>query len=117
MAVTLINVFIVPADKEEEFLSNWRQTSKFFSTTPGTGFIETHLHKNLGTGNPTFTFINIASWESPEHWKRSHDGYKPTEYLIPGVKGHPSIFECVVDIFGPGIVDTGKSFLRVPTKE
>jgi hypothetical protein len=42
--------------------------------------------------------------------------YKPKEYLIPGVKGHPSIFECVVDIFGPGIVDTGKSFLRVPEK-
>lgn len=116
MAVTLINVFIVPADKEEEFLLNWNNTSKYFSATPDTGFIETHLHKNSGVGNGTFTFINIASWESPAHWKNSHDAYAPKEYMIPGVKGHPAIFECIVDLYGPGRTDTGKSFLRVPEK-
>lgn len=116
MAVTLINVFIVPADREEEFLANWKQTSRFFSSQPNTGFIETHLHKNTGVGNGTFSFINIASWESPEHWKNSHDTYSPKEYLIPGVKGHPAIFECVVDQFGVGKSDTGKSFLHVAAK-
>jgi hypothetical protein len=114
MAVTLINVFIVPADREIEFLSTWKETTRVFSATPNTGFIETHLHKNTGIGNSTFSFINIASWESPGQWKTAHDNYKPKEYLIPGVKGHPSIFECVVDVFGVGKEDTGKSFLRVP---
>ena len=27
MPATLINVFIVPADKEEEFLANWKKTA------------------------------------------------------------------------------------------
>ncbi|MBV8885697.1 MAG: antibiotic biosynthesis monooxygenase [Chroococcidiopsidaceae cyanobacterium CP_BM_RX_35] len=44
MPVVLINPFVVPADKEEEFLRAWNETTRVFSNTPG--FIETHLHKN-----------------------------------------------------------------------
>ncbi|MES2190083.1 MAG: antibiotic biosynthesis monooxygenase [Pseudomonadota bacterium] len=113
MPATLINVFIVPADKEEEFLSNWKKTANFFQSTPNTGFIETHLHRNTGAGNGTFTFINIASWDSAEHWKNSHDAYSPTEYLIPGVKGHPSIYECIVDLVGVGRTGSGGAFLSM----
>jgi heme-degrading monooxygenase HmoA len=100
MAVKLINVFIVPHEKENEFLANWRKTAEFFSRKKG--FIETHLHRNAGTGNTTFSFINIALWESPEAWQSNHDEYKPTEYSIPGVKGHPSIFEPIVDLYYQG---------------
>ena len=96
MAVKLLNVFIVPEGKEEEFLTEWRTTANHFSHTKG--FIETHLHRNTGKGNPTFSFINIATWESPEAWYDSHEDYKPTEYNIPGVKGHPAIFESIVDV-------------------
>ena len=115
MAVTLINVFIVPAEREDEFLANWKNTSSFFKETPDTGFIETHLHKNTGIGNPTFTFINIARWESAEHWKKSHDAYSPKEYLIPGVKGHPAIFESIVDLFGAAKTDSRETFLNRPS--
>ena len=116
MAVTLINVFMVPADKEAEFLENWNKTSKVFSEKPQSGFIETHLHKNTGVGNQTFAFINIARWESADHWKSSHDAYTPTEYSIPGVKGHPAIFESIVDLIGAGRVGTGGEFLSIPKK-
>ena len=114
MSVTLINVFIVPAEREAEFLSTWKETSRVFSQTPNTGFIETHLQKNTGVGNTTFSFVNIACWESAQHWKTAHDAYSPKEYQIPGVKGHPSIFETVVDLYGVGKHDTGQCFLRVP---
>ena len=100
MAVTLLNVFIVPADKEDEFLTEWKKTANFFANTKG--FLEAHLHRNTGKGNTTFRFINIAKWESPEAWYDSHEQYKPTEYNIPGVKGHPAIFEPVVDIVYAG---------------
>lgn len=100
MAVKLINVFIVPEDREEEFLTHWKKTTEVFCRKKG--FIETHLHRNLGTGNKTFTFINIALWESPEAWKTIHDDYKPTEYTVPGVKGHASIFEPIIDVFYQG---------------
>lgn len=64
MAVTLLNPFIVPLDQEAEFLKNWQKTTEVYSRMPG--FIETHLHRNIGVGNGTFKFINIAYWESAE---------------------------------------------------
>lgn len=114
MAVTLINVFVVPVEQEAEFLENWKKTADFFSQQADSGFIETHLHKNTGVGNPSFTFINIARWDSAEHWKSSHDAYAPTEYRLPGVKGHPAIFESIVDLTGVGRTATGGTFLSVP---
>ncbi len=114
MAVTLINVFMVPADRQEEFLSTWKETANVFQAAKGSGFLETHLHRNTGTGNQTFAFVNIARWESAEHWQRSHDTYKPKEYLIPGIKGHPAIFECVVDLYGDGNTGPRESILSVP---
>ena len=43
MPVALINPFVVSADKEEEFLRAWNETTRVFSSPPG--FID-HLHKN-----------------------------------------------------------------------
>lgn len=115
MAVTLINVFNVPADRVDEFLATWKQTADFFKTSSAnSGFIETHLHRNTGVGNQTFAFINIARWESPEHWKAAHDAHRPKEYEIPGVKGHPAIFECVVDLYSPTRVGPRESVLNMP---
>lgn len=99
MPVTLINTFIVPEDKADDFLREWKITSAVFAKRPG--FVETHLHRNTGVGNGTFSFINIARWESAEAWRSNHSDYTPSEYAIPGVKGHPAIFECVVDMYGP----------------
>lgn len=100
MAVTLINVFTVQPDKEEEFRRNWQKSADTFSRTPG--FIETHLHRNTGVGNGTFQYVNIARWESADAWRDSHAIYPPTEYQIEGVKGHPAIFDCVVDLYRNG---------------
>lgn len=96
MAATLLNVFIVPDDKQDEFLARWKTTAAYFERN-APGFIETHLHRNTGVGNGTFAFINIARWESGEAWRESHALYRPTEYDIEGVKGHPAIFEDVVN--------------------
>ena len=116
MAVTLINVFIVPRDREEEFFTNWKKTSTFFANAKS-GFIETHLHKNAGVGNETFSFINIARWESAEAWRSSHDAYSPTEYRIPGVKGHPAIFAPCCDMYRDGVVTAGAGFLSMSAEK
>ena len=97
LAVTLINVFNVPAEHKGAFLENWRKTTEVFKKRKG--FLETHLHHNTGVGNGTFQFINIARWESAEDWRSNHDDYRPTEYDIPGVKGHPAIFETIVNVY------------------
>lgn len=103
MTATLINIFIVPEEQDEAFLAEWKITAEYFRTS-GSGLIETHLHRNTGTGNTTFSYVNIARWLSAQHWRDSHDEYRPKEYDIPGVKGHPSIFECVVNGYS-GIPD------------
>ncbi len=97
MAVTLLNVFIVPEGKEEEFVANWKRTAAHFhKSTPG--FVETHLHRNTGVGNGTFQFINIARWDTADDWHNSHGAYRPTEYDIEGVQGHPAIFQDIVNM-------------------
>lgn len=110
MAVTLINVFIVPKECEDEFLQNWKLTTTVFVKDPG--FIEAHLHRNAGVGNGTFSFINIARWESADAWRIAHDAYSPSEYRIPGVKGHPAIFEPIVDAVREGSKATAPGFLH-----
>jgi heme-degrading monooxygenase HmoA len=98
MPVQLINPFVVPADKEEEFLQAWEETTQVFSANPG--FIETYLHKNVGVGDGTFQYINVATWESAEAWNSTHGDYKPREESIPGVEHHPGIFEEVIYVKG-----------------
>jgi heme-degrading monooxygenase HmoA len=96
MAVILINAFIVPDEQEAEFLRHWNETTSVFKKKPG--FIEAHLHRNTGVGNATFKFINYAKWVSAEAWRSTHDAYSPGEYKVPGVKGHPAIYEVIVDV-------------------
>ena len=97
MGVTLINVFNVAQDSLDDFLTNWHRTTGVFRAKPG--FVEAHLHRNTGIGNQTFQFINIGRWESAEAWREAHDDYRPTEYDVPGVKGHPAIFETIVNVY------------------
>jgi heme-degrading monooxygenase HmoA len=110
MAVSLINVFIVSKESEEEFLQNWKKTTSVFVKDPG--FIEAHLHRNTGVGNGTFSFINIARWQSAEAWRVAHDAYSPSEYRVPGVKGHPAIFEPIIDAVHEGMKATAPNFLH-----
>ncbi|MBV8885699.1 MAG: antibiotic biosynthesis monooxygenase [Chroococcidiopsidaceae cyanobacterium CP_BM_RX_35] len=86
----------MPEDQEAEFLKNWRQTTEVYSHTPG--LIETHLHRNKGIGDGTFKFINIAYWESVEAWRSTHGDYHAGEDSLPGVKGHPAIYESVINV-------------------
>ena len=55
MAVTLINVFVVPKEREDEFLQNWKLTTTVFVKDPG--FIEAHLHRIPGL-SARFIYFN-----------------------------------------------------------
>lgn len=108
MEATLINVFIVPPEREEEFLTNWDRTSAVFRKTGA--LLEAHLHRNTDVGDSTFRYINIARWTSAEAWRKAHEEYPPTEYQVPGVKGHPAIFEARRHVYtedSPVPFDTG----------
>lgn len=94
MPVTLINTFKVPAEQEQEFLKRWSETTSVYART--SGFIETHMHRNTGVGNPTFNYINIAVWASSEAFLQAHKDYVPGEESIPGIEFHPALYEEII---------------------
>ena len=61
--VILINPFEVPAGEEE--------AAEYMRRQPG--FISTRLHKALSP-DARFTYINIAEWESAEHFQAAING-------------------------------------------
>ena len=89
MPVTLINTFKVPEGQEQEFLTRWSATTAVYARTDG--FIETHLHRNMGVGNPTFNFINIATWASSEAFLHAHEEYVPGEESIVSVRANTGL--------------------------
>ncbi len=84
--VTLINVFDVPAGKEEESIRFWEEGAEFLSGQPG--YISTALHQTI-LPDARFSLINVAKWESIETFQsaimamRTKSGIRITEGLIP----------------------------------
>ncbi len=66
MSVILINPFEVPQGKEEEALVLWERAADVMRQSPG--FISTRLHRAISP-DARFYLINMAQWESPEHFK------------------------------------------------
>ena len=68
--VTLVNCFEVPAGREEEFFSLWREVNDYMRKQRG--YVSHKLHRSLDPG-AHFRFINVAQWESKEHFNAAHD--------------------------------------------
>ena len=101
MPITLFNVFVVPPEEEAEFLENFRNNAQVFARAAG--FIESHLHRNTGVGDPTFRFINVATWASIEDWKAAvkaarFDRSENSSSGASAIEAHPALFESVLSI-------------------
>ncbi|HEX6484860.1 MAG TPA: antibiotic biosynthesis monooxygenase family protein [Ktedonobacteraceae bacterium] len=91
--VTLINPFEVPAGEEEQFLKAWREVSEYMRQAPG--FLSTRLHKSLDP-QAKFRFINVAQWESPEHWQAAmrSEAVQQHRVLYPA---YPALYRVVAE--------------------
>lgn len=89
MSVMLINPFLIPKDKDEEFLRAWNYTTYLYSNMPG--FIQTHLHKNVVSVDK-FRYVNFAVWATPDDCNEAHAKHKPGEEYIQQTEHHPGIF-------------------------
>ena len=91
--VVLINVFEVPAGKEEEFMQGWEAARDFMQRQPG--YVSTRLHGSL---DPTarFRFINVAEWESPADFQAAlgHPEFVRMRQAIPFAH-YPSLYQVV----------------------
>jgi heme oxygenase (mycobilin-producing) len=67
--VTLINSFVVPAGRDQEFLERWGQTSAFMRTQPG--FLSLRLHRAV-SAEAGFRYVNVAVWRSQREFGAAH---------------------------------------------
>jgi heme-degrading monooxygenase HmoA len=61
--VTLVNVFELPADQVDAFVTQWHRIAESLVTKPG--FQDTRLHRALSP-DARFQLVNVAHWDSRE---------------------------------------------------
>ena len=97
MAVTLINVFSVPKDKEDEFVRWWEEVKASITKQPG--FISGRFHKSLKPDS-RYNFINVALWENEEiYWKAYEKSAAPMKGKLQqmGVEMTPALFNVLFE--------------------
>lgn len=93
-AVTLINVFEVPAGRLDAAIDAWERARDFLAEEPG--YLDTALHQAL-TSDARFQLINIARWESPQafqaaiRWMQDSGIFPPVEGLTP----NPALYSVI----------------------
>ncbi len=89
----LINVFEVPEGRDEEFLAGWDEGKRFMERQPG--YVSTALHRSLDPA-ARFRYINIAVWESPEHFSAAlnHPEFVAARARVPFAH-YPSVYTVI----------------------
>jgi heme-degrading monooxygenase HmoA len=91
--VVLINAFEVPADCDDEFISEWERARDFLREQAG--YLDTALHRSLGP-DAEFRFVNVAHWSSPQEFQAAMA--RPD---FPGrqssFRAHPALYSVVVE--------------------
>ena len=94
--IVLINPFEVPQGQEDEFLRHWQASAAQMRNAAG--FISTHLHQSL---NPQtkFRFINVAEWESPQHFQAAirTEAFQEIARKMP-FAAYGSLYRVIVDM-------------------
>ena len=97
--VILINPFEVPLESGDEFLAGWSKAAEYLRRQPG--FMGTRLHRALSP-EARFGFVNVAEWESPQHFKAALTSSEFAQIAKAGPSGHPSLYEVVRTIEAGG---------------
>lgn len=87
----LINAFEVRDEDDQEFIRGWTATREFLETQPG--YLETTLHRAISP-QPEFRFLNIARWESPEHFQQAirSDTFREKAEALAAFQSHPGLY-------------------------
>ena len=70
MSVVFINLFEVPAGRDETFRGMWQQVNDYMRTQPG--YQAHRLHRAVGD-DARYRYANVVIWESAEAWRAAHD--------------------------------------------
>jgi heme-degrading monooxygenase HmoA len=92
MAVILINPFEVDPQDGDEFMRSWREAADYMKRQPG--FIRTRLHRALAP-SARFQFVNVAEWESPEHFLGAVQSAEFKELADGAPPNFPALYQVV----------------------
>ena len=92
--VTVINPFEVPDGKEDEALALWDKFADYFRKQPG--YVSTRLHRAINP-DARFHLINIAEWESIEHFQAALNNKELAEIAASGddFPHFPGLYEVI----------------------
>jgi heme-degrading monooxygenase HmoA len=96
--VTLVNCFVVEADRDDVFLDLWKGTSEYFRSQPG--YRSLRLHRALSPDAP-YRYINVANWASAAEFQAAHQ--KQEFFQVVGqpawreFPSSPVLYEVVVE--------------------
>lgn len=97
MPVTLINVFSVPRNKDDEFVKWWQDVKASITKEPG--FISGKFHRSIKPESK-FNFINVAVWDNEEvYWKAYEKSVTPMKKKLEqfGVDMVPALYDVVFE--------------------
>ena len=96
--VVLMNRFVVPEGRDDEFVALWTETSEYFRAQPG--FVSLKLHRAV-SADAEYRYVNIATWESAEHYGAPHrtDEFRRTvtQEGWQEVPSSPTLYEVVLE--------------------
>lgn len=93
MSVILINPFeVAEGSSDEDFLRGWERAAEYMRAQPG--FVGTRLHRAL-TPDTRFRFVNVAEWESPQHFQAAVGSDEFRQLASSGPPGLPALYEVV----------------------
>lgn len=93
--VRFVNCFEVPGGREDEFLQAWLRVNASMAAKPG--YVNHQLHRSTSPG-ARFTFVNLAVWESAQHWQDAHDAGFRAMLAGPewnGIRSTPALYDVV----------------------
>jgi len=95
--VTLINIFEVPADQVEEFITQWRARAEIMASAAG--FRDAKLHRAVSP-QARFQLVNVAHWDSQADLEaaQANDRFQDRVRALredPGMRfsAYPAVYE------------------------
>lgn len=70
MTVTFVNLFEIPARRDDAFFALWREVNAYMRTK--SGYLEHRMHRAL-LDDARYRYVNIALWSSLQAWRDAHD--------------------------------------------
>jgi heme-degrading monooxygenase HmoA len=98
-AVTLINSFHVPAGREDEFFTLWKQVNTYMQAKPG--YRSHKLYRSLAP-DATYRFVNVAQWDSLQQFHAAHDEGFRALAANPAWSNFPPPSPCMYEVVHEG---------------